>query len=143
MSTKNNKDNGRKCNIHITAQEIQDMFPDDKVLRDAFKALLAIAKKHGGEVTDNDISEQLPIEFAREDDQERLFNCLHAVGITVKSEDDDPESISEEELRKYIQSGKSVVDSPVMKTRLNQLFQMATEREGQYLTYDEINSHRR
>ncbi len=132
---------GKKAfNLHITAQEIQDMFPDDKVLRDAFKALLAIAKKNGGEVTDNDISEQLPIEFAREDDQERLFNCLHAVGITVTSDGDDPESISEEELRKYIQAGKSVVDSPVMKTRLNQLFQMATEREGQYLTYDEINS---
>ena len=140
MSTKNNKDNSRKCNIHITAQEIQDMFPDDKVLRDAFKALVGIAKKNRGYVTDADINEQLPMECAREDDQERLFNSLNSLGITVKSDDEAPEAISEEELRKCIQSGKNVLDSPVMKTRLNQLFQMATEREGQYLTYDEINS---
>ncbi|MGN0875510.1 MAG: RNA polymerase sigma factor RpoD [Akkermansia sp.] len=140
MSTKNNKDNGRKCNIHITAQEIQDMFPDDKVLRDAFKALVGIAKKNRGYVTDADINEQLPMECAREDDQERLFNSLNSLGITVKSDDEAPEAISEEELRKCIQSGKNVLDSPVMKTRLNQLFQMATEREGQYLTYDEINA---
>lgn len=130
----------KKFSPHITIPELQSMVQDDKVLLNALKNLLTIAKKNDGSVTDNDISEQLPIDCAREDDQERLFNCLHKLGITVKPDDETTDEISAEELRKYINEGKSVVDSAALKSLLNRLYQMANEREGQYLTYDEINS---
>ncbi len=121
----------------ITSKELQDFFPDDITLKNAFKNLLAIAKKNNGYVTDDDIFSSLPLDGYEEQDTERLFERLHSIGIEVRDESAVIAPISLADIKG--QRGKSVrlVDTPVVQEKVRDLIVLATDQG--YLTYDDIN----
>lgn len=122
----------------VTAKELQEYFPDDITLKTAFKNLLALAKKNNGYVTDEDIFSSLPLEGFEEQDSERLFERLHALGIEVRDESpmSTPAPLSQEAIAS---AGKvdRLVDSPAVQEKVRDLIVLATEQG--YLTYDDIN----
>ena len=124
-------------NPKVTARELQEFFPDDIILKTAFKNLLMLAKKNGGYVTDDDIFSALPQDGYEELDQERLFERLHALGVEVR--DDTPTvltPISSSAIRKEGRTG-SIVDSPDVQAKVRELILLASEQG--YLTYEDIN----
>ena len=74
--------------LQVSAAEMNEFFADDATLKTAFKALLAIAKKNNGYVTSEDIENSLPPDEAEDNDQARLFERLHEVGVEVRDEDE-------------------------------------------------------
>lgn len=123
----------------VTARELQEFFPDDITLKAAFKNLLALAKKNGGYVTDDDIFSSLPSDGYEELDQERLFERLHSIGVEVRDSAPEIQPLSSVELRKTGADGKpaSIVDTPEVQSKLRDLIILASEQG--YLTYDDIN----
>ncbi len=124
-------------NPRVSAKDLQEFFPDDITLKTAFKTLLALAKKNGGYVMDDDIFSSLPADGYEEFDQERLFERLHALGVEVR--DDAPAAptpISSAAIHKDGSTG-SIVDTPDVQAKIRELILMASEQG--YLTYDDIN----
>ena len=121
----------------ITAKELQDFFPDDITLKTAFKALLVIAKKNGGYVTDDDIFSSLPMDGYEEQDTERLFERLHSIGVEVRDESSTIAPISLADLKGPKGKNVRLVDTPVVQEKVRELIVQATEQG--YLTYDDIN----
>ena len=123
-------------NPRVSAQQLQDFFSDDNTLKAAFKTLLAIAKKNNGYVTDSDIADSLPPDAAEDDDQARLFEHLHEIGVEVR---DDSFvltrlEVSGETLKR---SGGKLVNTPEVQEKIKDLIRLAQEQG--YLTYDDIN----
>ncbi len=119
----------------VSAAELQDFFQDDLTLKNAFKGLLAIAKKNGGFVTDEDIANSLPPDEAADNDQDRLFDRLHEVGVEVReSSPFEVTPLSSDELKS---KEGSLVNTPVVQARIKDLIRLAQEQG--YLTYDDIN----
>ncbi len=112
----------RPINIKITSALLQEYFPDDLTLKNAFKCLVSLAKKKGGYVTDDDIISALPADGFEEQDTERLFERLHACGIDVLEE-------------------SSTVETPIQEDRVQyKLRQLVLQANDQgFLTYDDIN----
>ena len=127
---------GRKMvfNPKVSAQQLQEFFPDDNTLKNAFKALLLIAKKNNGFVTDEDISNSLPPDMTEEDDQVRLFERLHEIGVDVRDDAFAPTPLSSEDLKAQ---GGSLVNSMGVQEKIKELIRLAQEQG--YLTYDDIN----
>ncbi len=123
----------------VTARELQEYFPDDITLKTAFKALLALARKNGGYVTDDDIFSSLPMEGYAEQDTERLFERLHALGIEVRDDAPSIVPLSSDALKTSRKGGQegSVVDSPGVQEKVRELIVLATEQG--YLTFDDVN----
>ncbi len=123
----------------VTAKDLQDYFPDDITLKNAFKNLLALAKKNGGYVTDDDIFSSLPMEGYEEQDTERLFERLHALGVEVRDESVIV-PLSSEDLNIVSQGDSptgSIVDTPGVQEKVRELIVLAMDHG--YLTYDDIN----
>jgi|GEM_PF-50288 len=123
----------------VTAKDLQDYFPDDITLKNAFKNLLALAKKNGGYVTDDDIFSSLPMEGYEEQDTERLFERLHALGVEVRDESVIV-PLSSEDLnfdRRGDSATGSIVDTPGVQEKVRELIVLAMDHG--YLTYDDIN----
>ncbi len=120
----------------VTAQDLKDAFPDDITLQTAFKNLVALAKKNGGYVTDDDIFSSLPSDGFEDKDQERLFERLHALGVEVRDDVTIIAPISSAEL-KAAGKGGSLVDSPGVQEKVRELILLASEQG--YLTFDDIN----
>ncbi len=120
----------------VTAQDLKDAFPDDITLQTAFKNLIALAKKNGGYVTDDDIFSSLPAEGSEDKDQERLFERLHALGVEVRDDATTIAPLSSAEL-KAAGKGGSLVDSPGVQEKVRELILLASEQG--YLTFDDIN----
>ncbi len=123
----------------VTAKDLQDYFPDDITLKNAFKNLLALAKKNGGYVTDDDIFSSLPMEGYEEQDTERLFERLHALGVEVRDESVIV-PLSSEDLKLSRSSDSatgSIVDTPGVQEKVRELIVLAMDHG--YLTYDDIN----
>ena len=121
-------------NPKVSAQQLQEFFPDDNTLKNAFKALLLIAKKNNGFVTDEDISNSLPPDMTAEDDQVRLFERLHEIGVDVRDDAFAPTPLSSEDLKAQ---GGSLVNSTGVQEKIKELIRQAQEQG--YLTYDDIN----
>ena len=123
----------------VTAKDLQDYFPDDITLKNAFKNLLALAKKNGGYVTDDDIFSSLPMEGYEEQDTERLFERLHALGVEVRDESVIVPLSSEDisSLRRGDSVTGSIVDTPGVQEKVRELIVLAMDHG--YLTYDDIN----
>ena len=122
----------------ITSKELQEFFPDDIILKNAFKTLLALAKKNNGYVTDDDIFSSLPMDGYEEQDTEKLFERLHSIGVEVRDESLSIVPISAADL-KPAKGGKgmSIVDSPAVQEKVRLLIVQGAEHG--YLTYDDIN----
>ncbi len=120
----------------VTAQDLKDAFPDDITLQTAFKNLVALARKNGGYVTDDDIFSSLPADGFEDKDQERLFERLHALGVEVRDDVTVIAPISSAELKAAGKSG-SLVDSPGVQEKVRELILLASEQG--YLTFDDIN----
>ena len=118
---------GEKPIYKVSAQTLQQFFPDDNTLKSAFRSLLAIAKKNKGSVRDEDIANSLPPDIAEDDDMTRLFEHLHELRIEVKDSDE------QENLE-----GEVSLDSPAAQERVKDLIRQAQE-QGNYLTFDDIN----
>ena len=119
----------------VSAAEMNEFFADDATLKTAFKALLAIAKKNNGYVTSEDIENSLPPDEAEDNDQARLFERLHEVGVEVRDEDEYAvKPLSADELTS--KDGR-LVNSPVVQEKIKELIRQAQEQG--YLTYDDIN----
>ncbi len=122
----------------VSSKDLQDYFPDDITLKTAFKNLLMLAKRNNGYVTDEDIFSSLPMEGFEEQDTERLFERLHALGIEVR--DEPPGAtlapISHADIA-GARKGDRLVDSPAVQDKVRELIVLATEQG--YLTYDDIN----
>lgn len=123
-------------NPRVTAQQLQDFFSDDSTLKNAFKSLLAIAKKNNGYVTDSDIADSLPPDAAEDDDQARLFEHLHEIGVEVR---DDSFVLTRLEVsgEAIKRSGGKLVNTPEVQEKIKDLIRLAQEQG--YLTYDDIN----
>lgn len=123
-------------NPRVTAQQLQDFFSDDATLKTAFKSLLAIAKKNNGYVTDSDIADSLPPDAAEDDDQARLFEHLHEIGVEVR---DDSFVLTRLEVsgEAIKRSGGKLVNTPEVQEKIKDLIRLAQEQG--YLTYDDIN----
>ncbi len=123
----------------VTSKDLQEYFPDDMTLKAAFKDLLVLAKTNDGFVTDDDIFNALPAEGYEDQDQERLFERLHSLGIEVRDETTRITPLTPEEIKKNGSSGKeeSIVDSPSVQEKFRDLILLANEQG--YLTYDDIN----
>ena len=139
---KGNVDSGkispRPVNVKITPALLQEYFPDDLTLKNAFKNLVVQAKKNGGYVTDDDIISSLPAEGFEEQDTERLFERLHSCGIEVLEEPTGATTLSEDELKTFAHGGHgSLIENPVVQGRLRQLVLQANDQG--FLTYDDIN----
>lgn len=78
---------------HISAKKLQEFFPDDSTLKAAFTYLLALAKKNNGYVTDDDIFASLPIDDVDEMKAELLFNRLQEIGVEVRDESLETDSL--------------------------------------------------
>ncbi len=132
---------GRKApfNPVITAQMLNNFFPDDMTLREAFKRLVGIAKKNGGFVTDEDIAASLPDEGYEAQDQDTLFERLHAVGVEVRDDDAAQNPLSSEDLFMGLRDGGNLVDSPIVKEKVMELIRQGQEQD-KYLTYDDVNA---
>ncbi len=111
----------------VTSKQLQEFFPDDNMLKTAFKALLSLAKKNKGWVRDEDIASSLPSDMAEDDDIPRLFEHLHELRIEVKGAEDN--DFSDHSLS---------LDTPAAQERIKELIRQAQE-QGNYLTYDDIN----
>ncbi len=120
----------------VTAQDLKEAFPDDITLQTAFKNLVALAKKNGGYVTDDDIFSSLPADGFEDKDQERLFERLHSLGVEVVDDVKIIAPISSAEL-KAAGKGSSLVDSPGVQEKVRELILLASEQG--YLTFDDIN----
>ncbi len=120
----------------VTAQDLKDAFPDDITLQTAFKNLVALAKKNGGYVTDDDIFSSLPSDGFEDKDQERLFERLHALGVEVRDDVTTIAPLSSADL-KAAGKGGSLVDSPGVQEKVRELILLASEQG--YLTFDDIN----
>ncbi len=120
----------------VTAQDLKDAFPDDITLQTAFKNLVALARKNGGYVTDDDIFTSLPSDGFEDKDQERLFERLHSIGVEVRDDVTIIAPISSAEL-KAAGKGGSLVDSPGVQEKVRELILLASEQG--YLTFDDIN----
>lgn len=124
----------------LTAKDLQDIFPDDIILRTAFKQLVGTAKKNGGYVTDEDIFSALPSDSYDPQDGEILFERLHSLGIEVR---DNAPAIHSTELAggKRKKNGKgssaSTIDTPGVQEKVRELILRSNEHG--YLTYDDIN----
>ena len=123
----------------VTAKDLQDYFPDDITLKNAFKNLLALAKKNGGYVTDDDIFSSLPMEGYEEQDTERLFERLHSLGVEVRDESMiTPLSTADlSSGRRGDSATGSIVDTPGVQEKVRELIVLAMDHG--YLTYDDIN----
>ena len=133
------KKNGRPpFNPKITAKHLQEFFPDDLTLKNAFKNLVALAKKNGGYVTDDDIVSSLPVEGFEEQDTEKLFERLHSLGVEVLEEPLSASSISTEDLRNLPRDmGGRLFENPTVQEKLRKLVLLANDQG--FLTYDDIN----
>ena len=131
---KEEKKRRRSFNPKVTAQMLQDFFPDDNTLKNAFKALLTIAKKNSGVISADDIANSLPPDAAVEDDQDRLFEHLHELGVEVQDDSLVPTPLSPVVLDA---KGGSVVNSAAVQEKIKELIRQAQEQG--YLTYDDIN----
>lgn len=124
----------------LTAKDLQDIFPDDIILRTAFKQLVTTAKKNGGYVTDEDIFSALPTDSYDPQDGEILFERLHSLGIEVR---DNAPAIHTSDLAggKRKKNGKggssSTIDTPGVQEKVRELILRSNEHG--YLTYDDIN----
>ncbi|MBR2313688.1 MAG: hypothetical protein IKA55_02415, partial [Akkermansia sp.] len=119
----------------MTAAEMNEFFADDATLKAAFKSLLAIAKKNNGFVTSEDIENSLPPDEAEDNDQARLFERLHEVGVEVRDEEEYAvKPLSADEL---VSKDGRLVNSPVVQEKIKDLIRQAQEQG--YLTYDDIN----
>ncbi len=122
----------------VTSTDLQKFFPDDITLKNAFKTLLSLAKDNSGYVTDEDIFNALPTEGYESQDQEKLFERLHILGIEVR----DAASLIQEEKSQPIiikkpEDGGSIIDSPGVQEKFRELIILANDQG--YLTYDDIN----
>ena len=133
--TKSREKKSKHFTPQVSAAEMNEFFAEDATLKAAFKSLLAIAKKNNGYVTAEDIENSLPPDEAEDNDQARLFERLHLVGVEVR---DDAEyavkPLSAEELSS--KDGR-LVNSPVVQEKIKELIRQAQEQG--YLTYDDIN----
>ncbi len=120
----------------VTAQDLKEAFPDDITLQTAFKNLVALAKKNGGYVTDDDIFTSLPSDGFEDKDQERLFERLHSIGVEVRDDVTIIAPLSSADL-KAAGKGGSLVDSPGVQEKVRELILLASEQG--YLTFDDIN----
>ncbi len=127
---------GKTFSPKLTAQDLKDAFPDDITLQTAFKNLVALAKKNGGYVTDDDIFSSLPSDGFEDKDQERLFERLHALGVEVRDDVTIIAPLSSADL-KAVGKGGSLVDSPGVQEKVRELILLASEQG--YLTFDDIN----
>ena len=99
----------------MTAAEMNEFFADDATLKAAFKSLLAIAKKNNGFVTSEDIENSLPPDEAEDNDQARLFERLHEVGVEVRDEEEYAvKPLSADEL---VSKDGRLVNSPVVQDK--------------------------
>ncbi|MDO5450369.1 MAG: RNA polymerase sigma factor RpoD [Akkermansia sp.] len=132
---KKSRDSSKKDrpNYKVTAQQLQEFFPDDNALKTAFKSLLAQAKENDGWVSDEDISNALPPDMAEDDDMTRLFERLHELGIEVRDETLAPTPLTELD-----SSDGNIINSPQVQEKIKDLIRQAQE-QGNYLTYDDIN----
>lgn len=125
----------------LTAKDLQDIFPDDIILRTAFKQLVATAKKNGGYVTDEDIFSALPSDSYDPQDGEILFERLHSLGVEVR---DNAPAVNAAGLAggsKRKKQGKqgagSTLDTPGVQEKVRELILRSNEHG--YLTFDDIN----
>ncbi len=122
----------------VSARDLQDFFPDDLVLKAAFKSLLTLAKEKDGYVTPEDISSALPDDGFESQDQEKLFERLFSVGVEVREESTTITPLSSTQLKITPgEKGGSIVDSPGVQEKFRELIILANEQG--YLTYDDIN----
>ncbi|MGN0836029.1 MAG: RNA polymerase sigma factor RpoD [Akkermansia sp.] len=121
-------------NLRVTNQQLSEFFQEDNTLKTAFKALLAIAKKNNGYVTDEDIANSLPPDMTEDEDQNRLFEHLHEIGVEVRDEAFSPTPLSSLEIKA---SGGNIVNTPEVQEKIKELVRLAQEHG--YLTYDDIN----
>ncbi len=130
--------NYRVIDIKVTPALLQEYFPDDLTLKNAFKNLVSLAKRKGGYVTDDDIVSALPFESFEEHDTERLFERLHDCGIDVLEETATVEALTQEDIKK-ISKGKTggLMGSPMVRNKLKQLVLQGNDQG--FLTYDDIN----
>ena len=142
---KNSSGKRRKSSaiFKVTSTQLQDFFPDDIILKNAFKNLLALAKKNDGYVTDDDIISSLPAEGFEEQDTERLFERLHSFGIEVLEEpatgvSSDIQGLTAEQLRDLSADMPGrLIENPVVQEKLRFLVLQASDQG--FLTYDDIN----
>ena len=121
-------------NVRVTNQQLSEFFQEDNTLKTAFKALLVIAKKNNGYVTDEDIANSLPPDMTEDEDQNRLFEHLHEIGVEVRDEAFSPTPLSSLELKA---GGGNIVNTPEVQEKIKELVRLAQEHG--YLTYDDIN----
>ncbi|MGN0865418.1 MAG: RNA polymerase sigma factor RpoD [Akkermansia sp.] len=121
-------------NLRVTNQQLSEFFQEDNTLKTAFKALLVIAKKNNGYVTDEDIANSLPPDMTEDEDQNRLFEHLHEIGVEVRDEAFSPTPLSSLELKS---GGGNIVNTPEVQEKIKELVRLAQEHG--YLTYDDIN----
>lgn len=122
----------------ITAKDLQDFFPDDLILRNAFKQLITIGKKNGGYVTDDDIFSTLSEDSNDPQYSELLFERLHSLGIEVRDE------LSAATMGDHDFSGKKKKKSDSTDPEISTIQQKVREliirsNEHGYLTFDDIN----
>ncbi len=128
----------RSINVKVTPALLQEYFPDDLTLKNAFKNLVTLAKKNGGYVTDDDIISSLPAEGFEEQDTERLFERLHSCGIEVLEEPAGAGTLTADELKAFAEGDHGhLIENPVVQGRLRQLVLQANDQG--FLTYDDIN----
>lgn len=133
-----NRGTRKSVNVKVTAALLQEYFPDDLTLKNAFKNLVSLAKKNGGYVTDDDIISSLPSEGFEEQDTERLFERLHSCGIEVLEEPAGVGVLTAEELKAFADGEHGhLIENPVVQGRLRQLVLQANDQG--FLTYDDIN----
>ncbi len=135
-STSRKRSRSKSFSPKVTAQDLKDAFPDDITLQTAFRNLVALAKKNGGYVTDDDIFSSLPSDGFEDKDQERLFERLHALGVEVRDDVTIIAPLSSADL-KAAGKGGSLVDSPGVQEKVRELILLASEQG--YLTFDDIN----
>ncbi|MBO5683677.1 MAG: sigma-70 family RNA polymerase sigma factor, partial [Akkermansia sp.] len=126
---------GKHFTPQVSAAEMNEFFADDATLKAAFKSLLAIAKKNNGFVTSEDIENSLPPDEAEDNDQARLFERLHEVGVEVR--DDDEYAVKPLSAEELTSKDGRLVNNPVVQEKIKELIRQAQEQG--YLTYDDIN----
>ena len=128
----------RVFNPKVTAKHLQEFFPDDITLKNAFRNLLSLAKKNGGYVTDDDIVSSLPDEGFEEQDTERLFERLHYIGVEVVEEPVLAGAFSADDLKNLPRDMNGrIIENPTVQEKLRQLVLLANDQG--FLTYDDIN----
>ncbi len=120
----------KELKIKLTGKEVQAFFPDDIILRNAFKQLVVKARKNNGCVTDDDIYTALPEEGYDDSDSNKLFEHLHLLGIEVR--DDIPAPQKKKKRGHAANSDEFSVDQKVKEL-------LSRSSEQGYLTYSDIN----